>query len=193
MDILRDSQFVILSRYYFYNIFLQTSRRFSFQILAKFEAAKSGSGVGFLRLTAVFDLRGFTKISLCYFSSSVSQQYKPLGMKNGRIPSRAITVSSKWDRYHGGNRARLQISRRGRYIGAWSAKHNNPYQWIKVDFSRPVKVLAVATQGRQDLSQWVTRYYLSYSFDGINFVDYLCRKVRKENSGFYLLGYEVTV
>lgn len=108
---------------------------------------------------------------------SVSQQYKPLGMKNGRIPSRAITVSSKWDRYHGGNRARLQISRRGRYRGAWSAKHNNPYQWIKIDFTRPVKVLAVATQGRQDASQWVTRYYLTYSFDGINFIPYLCRKV----------------
>ena len=110
-------------------------------------------------------------------SSSVSQQYKPLGMKNGRIPSRAITASSKWDRYHGPDRARLQISRRGRYIGSWSAKHNNFQQWLKVDFTSPVKVLAVATQGRQDASQWVTRYYLSYGFDGINFVPYLCRKV----------------
>ena len=43
-----------LSQYYFYNIFLQKSRRFSFQILAKFEAAKTGSGIGFLRLTAVW-------------------------------------------------------------------------------------------------------------------------------------------
>ena len=42
-----------LSQYYFYNIFLQTSCRFSLQILAKFEATKTGSGVGFLRLTAV--------------------------------------------------------------------------------------------------------------------------------------------
>ena len=45
-----------LSQYYFYNIFLQKSRRFSFQILANFEAAKTGSGVGFLRLTAVWGL-----------------------------------------------------------------------------------------------------------------------------------------
>ena len=42
-----------LSQYYFYNIFLQKSCRFSFQILAKCEAAKTGSGVGFLRFTAV--------------------------------------------------------------------------------------------------------------------------------------------
>ena len=43
-----------LSQYYFYNIFLQKSCRFSFQTLTKFEAAKTGSGVGFLRLTAVW-------------------------------------------------------------------------------------------------------------------------------------------
>ena len=42
-----------LSQYYFYNIFLQKSCRFSLQTLTKFEVAKTGSGVGFLRLTAV--------------------------------------------------------------------------------------------------------------------------------------------
>ena len=54
MDILRDSQLVIFSpEYYFYNIFLKTSCRLSLQTIAKFEKAKTGSGVGFLRLTAV--------------------------------------------------------------------------------------------------------------------------------------------
>ena len=49
-----------LSQYYFYNLFLQKSRKFSFEILAKFEAAKIGSDVGFLRLTAVcLNVRGF--------------------------------------------------------------------------------------------------------------------------------------
>ena len=42
-----------LSQYYFYNIFLQKYCRFSLQTLTKFEAAKTGSGIGFLRLTAV--------------------------------------------------------------------------------------------------------------------------------------------
>ena len=113
-----------------------------------------------------------------FFLSSVSQQYKPLGMKNGRIPSRAISASSKWDRYHGPSRARLYITQRGRYRGAWSARHNTAYQWIMIDFFTPVKVLALATQGRADANQWVTRYYLTYGFDGINFVPYMCRKVR---------------
>ena len=43
-----------LSQYYFYNIFLHKSCRFSLQTLTKFEAAKTGSGVGFLRLTTVW-------------------------------------------------------------------------------------------------------------------------------------------
>ena len=43
-----------LSQYYFYSIFLHKSGRFSLQTLTKFEAAKTGSGVGFLRLTAVW-------------------------------------------------------------------------------------------------------------------------------------------
>ena len=47
-----------LSQYYFYNIFLQKSCRFSLQTLTKLEAAKTGSGVGFLRLTAVWILQG---------------------------------------------------------------------------------------------------------------------------------------
>ena len=43
-----------LSQYYSYNIFLQKSCRFSLQTLTKVEAAKTGSGVGFLRLTDVW-------------------------------------------------------------------------------------------------------------------------------------------
>ena len=42
-----------LSQYYFYTLFLEKFCRFSLQTLAKFEAAKTGSNVGFLRLTAV--------------------------------------------------------------------------------------------------------------------------------------------
>ena len=50
-----------LSQYYFYNIFLQKSCRFSLQTLTKFEATKTGSGVGFLRLTAMWARRGNTR------------------------------------------------------------------------------------------------------------------------------------
>ena len=53
MDILRDSQLVIFSRGTTFITFFVLST-FSFQILAKFEVAKTRSGVGFLRLTAVW-------------------------------------------------------------------------------------------------------------------------------------------
>ena len=53
MNILRLPACNSLSQYYFYNTFLQKSCMFSLQTLAKFEATKTGSGVEFLRLTAV--------------------------------------------------------------------------------------------------------------------------------------------
>ena len=56
MDNLRVSQLVIFSHsttFLTSNILLQKPLRFSFQILANFEAAKTGSGVGILRLIAV--------------------------------------------------------------------------------------------------------------------------------------------
>ena len=57
MDILKSSQLVIFSHSTIvYNIFLQKSCRFSLQTLTKFEVVKTGSGVGFLRLTAVCPL-----------------------------------------------------------------------------------------------------------------------------------------
>ena len=58
-----------LSQYYFYNIFLQKSCRFSLQTLTKFEAAKTGSGVGFLRLTAVCMHASFLSFAKAWFLS----------------------------------------------------------------------------------------------------------------------------
>ena len=109
---------------------------------------------------------------------SVSQQFRPLGMASGSIPNSAVTASSVFDRYHAAWRARLKIGARGGYRAGWSARVNNRYQWLQIDFRRAVKVKAVATQGRGDLNQYVTRYYLSYGFDGVHFAPYLCRKVR---------------
>ena len=64
-------------------------------------------------------------------------------------------------------------------MGAWSARHNNRYQWLQLDFSRWAKIIRLATQGRQDTDQWVTQYYVRHSLDGIRFVDYQERNTRK--------------
>ena len=61
MDILKSSQLVIFSHSTIFITFLQKFCRFSLQTLTKFEAAKTGSGVGFLRLTAVWASARWTK------------------------------------------------------------------------------------------------------------------------------------
>jgi len=45
-------------------------------------------------------------------------------------------------------------------------------EWIQVDLSTVAMVEAVATQGRDDWTEWMTSYSLQYSMDGVNFEDY---------------------
>ena len=42
-----------------------------------------------------------------------------------------------------------------------------------------MRVVKIATQGRQDYRQWVTQYYLSYSQDNVYFVEYKQNSARK--------------
>lgn len=104
---------------------------------------------------------------------------QPMGLQSGRLKNRFVTASSQWDKYHAAFLARLHWQRRGRYMGAWSARHNNRYQWLQLDFGRWAKIIRLATQGRQDTDQWVTQYYMKHSLDGIRFVDYQERNTRK--------------
>lgn len=67
---------------------------------------------------------------------------------------------------------RLGRKKRGGYAGAWCARYNNHYQWMKFDLSRPMRITKVATQGRQDYNQWVTRYTISSSLDGTHWAIY---------------------
>lgn len=94
-------------------------------------------------------------------------------MEDSHIPSGALQASSIWNYNHGPDRARInQPSGHGR-AGAWVAKYRNTRQWLQVDLRRPAKVTGVATQGRHDYSQWVTRYTVSYSLNGKVFKSYL--------------------
>ena len=95
-----------------------------------------------------------------------------MGLQNNRLKHHFMTSSSRWDKYHGPYRARLNIRRHGRYIGAWSSQYNNRYQWLQVDFAGPAKIIRICTQGRQDLNQWVTQYYVTRSLDAINYRPY---------------------
>ena len=97
---------------------------------------------------------------------------RPIGMENRRIRNQQISASSEWDVNHGARLARLNQKRTGRTMGAWSARVNNAYQFLQIDLRVPMKVTSVATQGRSDANQWVTKYMLSFSLDGAHFAVY---------------------
>lgn len=111
---------------------------------------------------------------------------RPMGLQTGAIKNSMVTASSQWDNYHAAFLGRLHWGRRGRYMGAWSAKHNNRYQYLQVDFGRAAKIIRIATQGRQDADQWVTQYYVMHSLDLLRFSEYKernSRRVSEELSG----------
>ena len=90
-------------------------------------------------------------------------------MENGAISDAQISASSQCHDNNGPHRARLNRKQEGKKKGAWSSLNNDIYQWLQVDLGKYTTVTRIATQGRSDLSQWVTNYRLQYSEDGVNF------------------------
>lgn len=98
-------------------------------------------------------------------------------MESDKIFNPQITSSSQYSPEHAPFRARLNNriegdGARGQLQGGWSAKKNDAQQWIQVDFVDKTTVRRVATQGRNDYSQWVTKFKLQYSQDGETFSTY---------------------
>lgn len=90
----------------------------------------------------------------------------PLGMENGVISDDQISASSQWDIPNAADRARLHLVRVQK-AGAWAAASNNANQWLQIYLgSQVTKVTRVATQGRYDHVQRVTKYKLQYGNDG---------------------------
>ena len=90
-------------------------------------------------------------------------------MENGAISDAQISASSQWDINHGSHRARLNRRRFGNKRGSWSSSNNDICQWPQVDLGKYTTLTRIATRGRSDLNQWVTKYSLQYSEDGVNF------------------------
>jgi len=112
---------------------------------------------------------------MVYFSfvfCTAAQCSAPLGMETGLITDAQITASSEWDSNHAAIQARLNFKAAGSKRGAWSARSNDANQWIQVALGSNTKLTGIATQGRNAHSQWVTKYQLQYSDDGVNFHHY---------------------
>ena len=96
-----------------------------------------------------------------------------LGMETGAIPDEHIRASSEWDEHHAAVQGRLYFKSDGVKQGAWSAQSNDVNQWLQVDLgNQHTQVTGVASQGRNGYPQWVTKYKLQYSHDGVNFYYY---------------------
>ena len=93
----------------------------------------------------------------------------PLGMETGLIKDAQITASSELDSNQAAIQARLNFKAGRGKTGAWSARSNDANQWIQVTFGGYTKLTGIATQGRNGYSQWVTKYQLQYSDDGVSF------------------------
>ena len=94
-------------------------------------------------------------------------------MENGAISDRQINASSQLNSSHAGTQARLHLKANAGKAGSWSAGINDVNQWLQIDIrSRYTNVTRVATQGRNGIYQWVTKYKIQYSIDGVNFQYY---------------------
>lgn len=67
---------------------------------------------------------------------------------------------------------RLNFKASGSKQGGWSAGYNAVNQWIQVDLVKYFIVKGIGKQGRNNYSQWVTKYKLQESNDGIKFYYY---------------------
>ena len=101
--------------------------------------------------------------------------HKALGMENYAISNGQVKASTEWDGYHAAIQGRLHFKETPGKRGSWSALTNDVNQWLQVNLrSELTRVTGVASQGRNSLvfNQWVTKYKLQYSSDGVSFTYY---------------------
>ncbi|XP_022805050.1 uncharacterized protein LOC111342257 [Stylophora pistillata] len=95
-----------------------------------------------------------------------------LGMESQAIEDAQISASSQLDGNYSAIQGRLHLKRNGQRQGGWSALTNDRNQWLQVDLNTFARVTVVATQGRDGFKEWVTKYSLQYSDDGVTFTFY---------------------
>ena len=97
-----------------------------------------------------------------------------LGMESYAITDSQISASSEYNAIPLAVRGRLHLKNMpGRRGDAWVAHPGDSTPWLQIDLIKQlIKTVRVATQGRYDSSQWMTKYSLSYSNDTSHFLFY---------------------
>ena len=90
-------------------------------------------------------------------------------MEDGRIANYQITASSTWK---DGTRAYFGRLNGDPVVGisngVWTPSSHNKDQWIQVNLGIPRLITGIITQGRHGRDEWVTRYKVQYTDDGVN-------------------------
>ena len=101
-------------------------------------------------------------------------------MKSGEIANAQINASSELNRIHAAILARLESRVVGDKRGSWVAPHEDLSPWLQIDLIKQnTKVNGIATQGRHDVSHWVTKYSLLYSNDSLAWLYYKEQGVKR--------------
>ena len=117
--------------------------------------------------------------------------------KSAPISVPQVRASSQWDVNHAAIQGRLDFQETLVKAGAWAAATKDVNQWLQVDLvNQHTKVSRVATQGRDyssqwpwgPHSQWVTKYKLQYSDDGVTFQYYREQGQSKDKVKIRYLG-----
>ena len=90
-----------------------------------------------------------------------------------------MSASTIYSSHCAASLGRLNLAAGSGKVGSWCAKRNDVNQWLQIDLGSLTTVTKVATQGRQDSSQWLTTYSLSYSLTGSYWVQYTVRGKKK--------------
>ena len=115
-------------------------------------------------------LRVFSSL-FCVFALFNLACQGPLGMENGGISDGKISASTELNG-HLAIQGRLHFPASS-IAGGWAAAVNDENQWLQIDLGNKFAyVTGVATQGRDLVGQWVTKYDLYYGDDGVSFTFY---------------------
>ena len=94
-------------------------------------------------------------------------------MKSGEIANAQISASSELNRIHAAILGRLESRVVGDKKSSWVALPEDRNPWLQIDLLRQdTRITLIATQGRYDTAQWVTKYSLLYSSNTSDFIYY---------------------
>lgn len=109
---------------------------------------------------------------LVYFKNYL-ECFNALGMEDGTVSDEQITASSQWNANEASHQGRLYFHKTLSKAGGWVVSASDLSQWLQIDLgSLYTKTTRVATQGRNGAENWVTKYKLKFSNDGVNFTCY---------------------